>query len=90
MKIPRKLKIGAHLYKIELVKVPKEIDAENVAKTNKQTGIITIDSELINSEIFATLLHEIFHVLNGELKEEVVESLSQQLAQVFLDNKMVK
>lgn len=83
---PTKLKIGAHSYSVEYVKVPKGIDSVNVGLCDKERGIITIDNSLIPSEKYVALWHEIFHILNGELPEREVDWLAQQIAQVLDDN----
>lgn len=81
------LKIGSHNYKVKFVEIPADIEAENMARTNKTSATITIDKKVIPTEKFATLLHEILHIINGEIPEKEVEALAQQLTQVLIDNK---
>ena len=89
MKIPKKLKIGGHVYKIEYGKDGNLGDVL-CGKTHTTKGIIALNKSLIQSEMEATLFHEIFHVINNQFTEVTVESLSQQLYQVLKDNKLLK
>jgi len=81
MKIPSKLKIGGHTYKV----VFKEME-EDCGKADRYKGEIWIDEKLMQSEKEATLIHEILHILNGGLSEATVDGLSCQLHQVLTDN----
>lgn len=90
MNIPKKLKIGGHTYKV-ITEKPGEINERGTCGvTNKSKGIISINKNLIQSEKECTLIHEIFHIINNELNEAVIESLSQQLYQVLRENKLLK
>ena len=89
MIFPKKLKIGPHDIKIVFAK-DNNLGEGDCGKSDKTKGEIIISHELIETEKIATLFHEIFHYLNGELSETVVEPLSQQLTQVLLDNKMLR
>lgn len=85
MKIPAKLKIGAHTYKVQFV---GELD--KCGATNRDNGTISIAKEMAQSHKEVTLLHEILHALNSELDHTVLDSLAEQLYQVLSDNKMFK
>lgn len=85
-RLPKQLKIGGHLYRINYVHTPEALEIATVGLKNARTGEITIDIDQIDSEVWTTLIHEIFHVINGELKEELVDSLAQQVFQVIQDN----
>jgi len=91
MKIPKKIKIGGHEFKI-VFKKASLVDEGNADSGSLDTdsNTIEINEKLTQSQKEVTLLHEIFHAMNTELNEVMVESLSQQLYQVFMDNKMFK
>jgi len=81
MTIPKKLRIGAHTFKIQI----KDIEACGYTDRNKI--IIAISDQLTQSQKESTLIHEIFHVLNNELDHALLDSLSEQLYQVIKENK---
>lgn len=91
MKIPKALKIGGHIYKIQFHKMGETCEERgDMAKTNRMKGIIELAVPQMKTEIEANFLHEILHIINGELSEETVEGLAQQLYQVLKDNKLIK
>ncbi len=89
MRIPKKIKIGGHLYKIVFEKSSgfKENDC---AKLDREKGIIFIDAEIIQSEKEVSLFHEIFHSINGEMEEKETDFLAQAIYQVLKDNHLLK
>ena len=89
MKIPKKIKIGGHTYGIKQVANSPFFENDTCAKINRETGEILISKTLIQTEKELSLFHEIFHLINGELSEELVESLAQQVYQVCKDNKFI-
>src|SRR3990167_2559903 len=86
MKFPKQLKIGGHIYKVKIEKESNVAVSSACGKTEREKGEIYIKSDLMETEQMATLLHEILHVINGELSDSLVEALSQQLFQVLKDN----
>lgn len=91
MRIPTKLKIGGHQFKVLITDTRPGLMGE--MDTSKNT--IKIDKTLPQTQKEVTLMHEIFHAINTELDNSanghaLLESLSQQLYQVFVDNKMFK
>jgi hypothetical protein len=85
MKIPSSLKIGAHTVKVVLEdKVENDLDGMWDSRQN----CIKLHRGLPASQLEVTLIHEIIHACNMEIKHSTVESLSQQLHQVFVDNKL--
>jgi len=87
MKIPKKLKIGGHLYKVELVE-SDDMDGAN-GEQDRHKNRIRICKTDPQSQQEETLIHEIIHAVNGGLKEEVVDSLAVSLYQVLKDNKLI-
>ena len=90
MRIPRKLKIGGHIYKIKVLKKWENMDEGDFGETDYEQGIIYINKSLTEGERGAAFFHEIFHVLNKTLNHTLLDSLSEQLFQVFKDNKLLK
>lgn len=83
--VPKKLKLGAHTYKI----ITKELD-DDFGSIDRLKNIIYIDSRLPDTQLLATLVHEILHALNNETQHERVDGLAEQLTQVLVDNKILK
>ena len=103
MKIPDKIKVGIHTYKIEIVS-PRDGEKgyENYAKVNLTNQIIKIENGLTKTKEEDSFLHEILHCcmhearLNYDLddektqieEEDVVRRLTVPLLQVLKDNKL--
>lgn len=92
MRIPKKLKIGGHSIKIVVGKVAEGDCGEFDVMKNQ----IIINKNLPQSQQEATLIHEIFHVLNTtfdnghNFSHSLLDSLSEQFYQVLSDNKLLK
>ena len=89
MNIPKKLKIGGHIYKVIFKKLEEKLGETNHAKCE-----IVIDNTSGKSQQEATLIHEIFHTINGTMSEStlshcLLDSLSEQFYQVLKDNKLI-
>lgn len=85
MKIPKKLKIGAHTVKIEMTnETPSNADGSWSSEDNT----IQLKTRLPQTQLECTLLHEIIHALNISIDEVTCEFLAQGLYQVLKDNKM--
>ena len=87
MQLPKTLKIGAHKFKIKLER-GGALGTDCAGKCDYTKNTITIDADLEDSQIVATLWHEIFHALNNELSEKDVDFLAQGVTQVVLDNQL--
>lgn len=85
MKIPKKLKIGAHIYNVKLV---DELD--KCGMLNRDKNILSISADMPQDQKEATLIHEILHGLNNELDHTLVDGLAEGLYQVFKDNDFLK
>ena len=89
MKIPNKLKIGGHTYKVFLKKEWEDSkDEDGYCDVTKNEIVLKASMSQSCKEV--TLLHEIFHALNSVLDHTVMDSLSEQLYQVLKDNKLLK
>lgn len=89
MKIPEFLKIGAHTVQVVL----KPLDDDN-GLTDWASNTIFIDSTLPQTHQEATLIHEIFHILNPTLDDDtlghaLIDSLAEQFYQVLKDNHLI-
>lgn len=95
MKIPKKLKIGGHIYPIKVEdRVAKGgIDKCGTSNVYSKMGI-WIDSTIGKSQQESTLIHEIIEILNSnnniELTETQICVLEAGLYQVLKDNKLLK
>jgi hypothetical protein len=91
MIIPKTLKIGGHIITVEL----KETD-EDSGYTEIGKNKIVLDKDMEQSQLEATLIHEIFHCLNTTFTDKnflghsVISSLAEQFYQVLKDNKLLK
>ena len=91
MKIPNKLKIGGHTFKV------LEKDLTNACGQTEYLGLtITIDKDAKQSVKEATLLHEIIcHCINTTFTGEshpahaLMDSISEQIYQVLKDNNLL-
>jgi len=88
MKIPSKLKIGAHQYEIVLTK--DIFEGATCGIQLRKESKLGVNADLPPSHQGATLLHEILHAINSELDHTLLDSLSEQLYQVLSDNKMLR
>jgi len=95
LKIPKKVKIAGHSYKVLFPYVFTEVNNTGQADLlQKQIKLSEIDkngAKLPKSEIENTFCHEILHCINWEycrdgLKEEQIEPLANGLYQVLKDN----
>lgn len=86
MQIPKKLKIGGHIYKITL-EDPENIE-NNCGLQNRARNTIKIRKDLPQSQIEETLIHEVLHAINGDLKEETVDFLAMAIYAILKDNKL--
>lgn len=89
MTIPKLLKIGAHTYEIKRASHWKDVAPNTLGETFYDTRTIFIKDDLADTEAFSTLVHEIMHVINRTLDHTLLDSLSEQIAQVLIDNRMV-
>jgi len=85
MEIPKKLKIGGHIFKVKVRDYK-----EDYGDLDMETSTITINKKLPQTNKESTLLHEIFHAINTTLNHELLDSLAEQLYQVLHDNKLLK
>ena len=82
-KIPKKTKIGAHIYKT----IFNDTDNWRGAIDN-HLGTIEISKKSMRSEQMATYWHEVLHGLNCQLTEVNTEFLANGITQVIIDNKL--
>ena len=89
MKIPNKIKVGGHIYKIVFQKTTDLAD-NGCGKIDRVKGVIFIDKDLIQSEKELTFFHEVIHSINTELKELEVDFLAQAIYAFLKDNNLLK
>jgi len=86
----KKLKIGAHKYKLRFTDIRAQLDSNDCGDVDKEKGFVNMDETLMKSEQVASIIHEVFHIVNSELNHELLESLSQQWTAFLMDNKLLK
>lgn len=89
MKIPKTLKIGGHTYKVIFEK-PGKLKPEDAGYTDRKKNEIVLDTSFPKSQVGVTFFHEVLHALNNELDHKLLDSLAEQLFQVFSDNGLLK
>lgn len=98
MKIPKKLKVGQHSFKINITKARDESKgSENWGKTKFSIPTIYLDQELSLSKREETFLHEIIHIcfdqagIDRDEKEEeyLVNAITNQLYPILKANKLI-
>lgn len=88
MKLPKKLKIGGHTVKLEVVEEMQGEHPNAAGGWTESQNLIQIRKSQTGSQKEVTLIHEILHAINYNFTEEQVEFLSQALYQVIKDNKL--
>ncbi len=87
MKIPKEIKIGGHLVKVDCSKEIPDLNGQ----VDYQTNTIKICKTIPQSFKEAALIHEIFHLLNSTFDQDrehaIMDSLAEQWYQVLKDNK---
>lgn len=89
MKIPKTLKIGGHTYKVT-IQDPGDLPVDEAGHHDNHRNQIVLDFSLPQSQLEVTFLHEVFHALNSTIDHTLLDSLAEQLYQVFSDNKLFK
>ena len=97
MKIPKKIKIGGHVYTVEFPHKFKDLDDRFAQHSYNHLSILITDTAYDGDKrddqwIVTSLLHEVIHAIDSiyihkVLTEEYVEAMSFGLLQVFRDNK---
>ena len=94
MKIPKKIKIGGHIYKVILRARAKEDGVGSCGTCDSQYGKMWIESSWIRSQQESTLIHEIIEAINWnyklELEEGQIQGLEAGLYQTLKDNRLLK
>ena len=86
MKIPKVLKIGGHYV---TVNITPDVPNDNCGQFDIKKNELLLNEKQEQTQLEASLIHEILHALNICMDEERVEFLSQGLYQVIKDNKLV-
>lgn len=90
MILPEKVKIGAHTYTLEQMHEWRDMGEDTLGETDYLAETIRIRTGLSDTSTFSTLIHEAMHVMNQTLDHELLDSLSEQMAQFLLDNGFIK
>ena len=105
MKIPKKIKIGGHIYRVFFVKTRDEKKQScNIGLTNAIIKKIYVEKDIPRSQQENTFLHEVLHAIMMETRlwydfdrtdrkldeEDIVGRMANMLYQVLKDNKLMK
>ena len=85
MRLPKRVKVGGITYRIIMVN-EESLESHSLADTVKGKQLIRVSDDLLKNVEIQVLFHELFHAHNWEMSEEQVETLSQQVVQLMLDN----
>ena len=83
MKIPKSVKIGGIVYKVDIVPM-----GDDLGQTDFRTSEIRISKDLNDNQKLASFIHEVIHCVNTQLTEEQVDYLALSLNQIIVDNKL--
>ena len=61
-------------------------DIEDCGRLDRDKNEIIIDNKLPIGQQELAILHEILHAINGEISEELIDSLAVSIHQVLRDN----
>jgi len=99
MKLPKKIKVGGHVYRIVFPYRFKERtdilgQADHDLNEIRLTDKDGLDNKRVVSSVEESLIHEVLHCVDwvynsGKLEEDVIKRLSQGLYQVFKENKIL-
>ena len=92
MKIPNKLKIAGHVYKVKLTHINALDSGDNYGTCDVPKQIICLNETNSNTRMRETLLHEILHAIDIEfgfgLNEQIVNTLGLELHRILYENKL--
>lgn len=95
MKIPNKLKIGGHTYRVILTDDPNLLSNDALASIDTSHAVIYIEKGADPTIQASSLIHEIFHALNStfgdnDMGHALIDSLSEQFYQVLSENRLLR
>lgn len=90
MRIPTSLKIGAHTVKVVVADAWKSANDSLCGEWVPSENTIYINVAMSETLKFGTLIHEAMHVMNSTIDHPLLDSISEQMTQLLLDNKLVK
>ncbi len=84
MNIPNQVKVGGIKYRVKIVD-SEDFDGKTGAQIISDKSLIKVlkGDRAFMEECF---LHELFHAINMEFEETIVEFFSQSLYQIIVDN----
>lgn len=92
MKIPKKVKIGAITYDIQIVDGWKDGSGDDgeTCWRKPRGNTIYINDQLTNEAKEVVFIHEALHAMNGTMSHEFLDSLAQQLYAFLKENRLLK
>lgn len=88
MRIPRSVVVGGRKIKVEIVDVVDSNDPKCVGLADYTNGLILIKKKMKRSAQEAVFIHELFHHCNSSMHHGLLDSLAEQVYQVFKVNKL--
>lgn len=97
MKIPKKLKVEGHEFRVTFCKkvIPGEdtSESETMAMVDKENLQIKLKKGMKRSVVEESFFHEMVHLCENEmepLKEEIIDDLARRLYAILKNNKMLR
>ena len=94
MKIPKKIKIGGHIFDIHIEDRSKNGVDDKLGSCNAAQNTIWLDTSQSQTQLESTLLHEIIEAIDWqqqlELDHKTISQLENALYQVLRDNDLLK
>ena len=88
MKIPKKVKIGAHIVPVREIEMVDDVACSG--DMQYVSGEIRLNKALHQSRKESTFFHEAIHHMNQTLNHELLDSLAEQFYQFLKDNNLLK
>lgn len=93
MELPKQVKIGWRVFRIEAFDPLEAIGKDRYGECNKVSGVIRVDTVHGARQSAETLLHEILHAMfsifrmrEKDDEEDIVQTASHGLASIWVDN----
>lgn len=91
MEIPKRLKVGGHVYKVEMAdRVETDKGEDNCGDCEWQLNRIRIKEDMPQSQKEETLLHEGLHAADPTMSEDTVARAASAMYQILSRNNLLK
>lgn len=94
MKIPKKIKIGGKIYRVIIENLRDKAGSGDMSMVHPAQQKIWISNEMVQEQQESCFIHEIIEGIKFDndlkLTHQTLQTLGEQLYQVFKDNKLLK